>query len=479
LVMRLLFSLKNISLNYLLGDDSSGKNQVAALDDLSLNINENEFLAILGANGSGKSSLAKLLAGLAGKFTGEMIYNGNTITNYSRDIFSDVALILQEPQNQILMPTVREEIAFPLENRKISQDIIAEKTIKIAQQFGLADLLDNNTDQLSGGQITALALVTALVTDPKVVILDEPDSHLDEQARKVLLDFIESSRGKQTIILISQYTDSARNADRCLVLSEGQMSAYGAPHDILSDLSLMVKSQLIVKKDIAKTQTVLKKDNRNIKRQSPILSIKELSFSYNKKTPVLENINLDIFQGEKIGLVGPSGSGKTTLGLIMAGLLKPDRGEVLLENRPLEEFSIGQLRHKITMAMQFPERALIGHTVEDDIAFGPRNLRHNDIKSITEKYLNQFQLSKLRDRHPFTLSGGQKRRTALAGVMAMDSSIVIFDEPTAALDPQTSADFIELLRGEKELTMVIISHDLEMISRLCDRVVALNKGSMS
>jgi energy-coupling factor transport system ATP-binding protein len=474
--MDVLFSLKSISLKYQLADESIGNNQVVALDDLCLDIYENEFLAILGANGSGKSSLAKLLAGLAGKFTGEMIYDGKTITSYCRDIFSDVALILQEPQNQILMPTVREEIAFPLENRKIAPDIIAEKTISIARQFGLTELLDKNTDQLSGGQITALALATALVTEPNVVILDEPDSHLDEQARKVLLEFIEANKGKRTVILISQYPNSAKNADRCLVLSEGRSLVCGAPLDILADRAILEKSRLIARNDATKTPVFQKDKTRKFDRQAPVISLNDVAFSYDKKIQVLENINLEIFRGERIGLVGPSGSGKTTLGLLMAGLLKPDRGKILLENTPIEKIPAKQLRKQITMAMQFPERALIGHTVAEDIAFGPRNLGYNDIESIIEKNLEQFQLNHLRDRHPFTLSGGQKRRAALAGVMAMDTSIIILDEPTAALDPQTTADFMAWLKGERKYTMVIIGHDLDMISLLCDRVITLNKG---
>jgi energy-coupling factor transporter ATP-binding protein EcfA2 len=475
--MNPLYSLKNITLKYPLAADKSAVSAVTAIDNLSLDIFENEFLAILGGNGSGKSSLAKLLAGLAGNYSGDIFYKGEPVINYDRDIFSDVAMILQEPQNQILMPSVNEEIAMPLENRQVPPEQITEKVNQIAGLFGLGEMLDKKTDKLSGGQITALALATALVIDPKVLILDEPDSHLDQSSRDILADFIKKNKGRLTFILISQYPESAKNADRCLILEDGYQLFLGPADQLFQDEPLKEKSRLFPKSP----KTNESKANHPGKypdRFPPILSLKNVSFSYDKVNSVIRDINLEIYPGEKIGLAGLSGSGKSTLGLLMAGLLKPERGEIILNNSPIQKLPIKQLRQAVTMSMQFPERALIGHTVKEDIAFGPINLEYPDIENQVAQKLRQFRLENLGTRHPFTLSGGQKRRAGLAGIMAIDSSIVILDEPTAAMDPQSTAEFIEWLDHDMDHTFVIISHDQSLFSSVCQSMIYLKTGEM-
>lgn len=475
--MNPLYSLKNITLKYPLVGESSDNQFVLALDNLSFDIYENECLAILGGNGSGKSTLAKLLAGLAGPFIGEIRYRGKTIINYERDIFSDVAMIIQEPQNQILMPTVREEIAFPLENRKIPPGQISSKVEAMAKQFRLEKLLDNKTDQLSGGQVTSLALATALVTDPAVIILDEPDSHLDKESRLALLDFIKSQRGKATIILISQFPDMAENADRCLILENGHQLFLGSTKQFIDDSAHKANNRLFPtplkrKSGVGGTIPEVKK----IPNIKPILQVIDVSYSYDKLNPIVKNINLDIYPKEKIGLFGPSGAGKSTLGMLLAGLLKQDKGEILLNDTPIKQISNQKLRRTISFSMQFPERALIGHTIDEDIAFGPTNLGYDDIGTRVDRYIGHFNLAGLRHRHPFTLSGGQKRRAALAGIMAMDTEIIILDEPTAAMDPQAAADFIDWIIADEEHTFLIISHDRHLLDVACCRQIELKNG---
>lgn len=475
--MNPLYSLKNITLKYMNSTENADKQFVVALDNLSLDIYENEYLAILGGNGSGKSSLAKLLSGLVGLFMGEIWYRGTRVNKYERDIFSDVALIMQEPQNQVLMSIVRDEIAFPLENRNVSPEEIDLKVETIARQFGLEKLLDRKTDQLSGGQITSLALATALVTDPAVIILDEPDSHLDKESRLVLREFIESHRGKTTIIQVSQYPKIAERADRCLVLENGNLLFVGSAIQLAGNTSLKEKSRLfpIYPERKSSIEDTASPDTK-IPDIKPILRAIDLSYSYDKQNSILNNITLDIYPKEKIGLLGYSGTGKSTLGMLLAGLLKPDRGEILLKEIPISLISNQELCRTISFSIQFPERALIGHTVAEDVAYGPNNLGYNDIDKRVNLYLAQFNLAYLRDRHPFTLSGGQKRRAALAGIIAMDTEIIILDEPTAALDPQAAADFIEWINADEVHTFIIISHERHFLGTVCGRQVELRGG---
>jgi len=482
--MNYLYSLKNVSLSYpaLGGLDDSQNRFIPGLIDLSLDIYENEFLVVLGSNGSGKSSLGKLLAGLADNVSGEICFKGNTVITYSRDIFNTASMILQEPQNQLLMPTVAKELAFPLENRGVAQNIIESKIKQLAATFVIENLLDKSPDELSGGQITTVALAAGLITDPEIIILDEPDSHFDLKTVDLVNRFLESFRGRKTIIIITQFTDLAAKADRVFILDNGRLATCGKPEEIKSDI-LKLSNNISISDSPGDMCHFDKRENSDVEivrsdKSVPILSLENVSYSYKDDKKVLTEINIDIARGEKIALIGPSGAGKTTLGLIMAGLFKPQHGQVRISIKPLADYSAIDLRRKITMAMQLPERAIFEETVAADIGFGPGNLKMSDIESITNNYLNLFALRDLKDRHPFTLSGGEKRKTALAGIFAMNSEIVILDEPSAALDPKATKELIEILNSTQDRTFIIISHDRDFIRQTATRIIGLREGSI-
>ncbi|MCD6161206.1 MAG: ATP-binding cassette domain-containing protein [candidate division Zixibacteria bacterium] len=476
--MNLLYSLKNINLRYpcigSLPDDDN--KSILALDNLSLDIFENEHLVIQGSNGSGKSSLAGLLAGIAQNISGEIYYKEHKIETYSRQAFENVALVIQEPQNQLLMPTVAKELSFPLENRGYERQAIERKIAEMAELFDLKKLLRQNTDELSGGQTTALAIASAMITDPETIILDEPDSHLDSKAKKVIHEFINQYRDMKTIIIITQFPESARGADRLIILNQGRLADDSKPDDIMANDRIITANQPAALKPISipKENTKIKYDNSD----KVILTLNDISFAYMENKPVLNKISLSIHQNEKVALIGPSGSGKTTLGLIMAGLLQPDSGAVKAGDITLDEFPPGSLRQLVTMALQFPERAFIEETVESDIAFGPQNMGYADISKIVENKLTAFQIGKLRQQHPLTLSGGEKRKAALAGILAMESEITILDEPSAALDPASTNKLINLLNSNNDKTFIVISHDIKFIAKTCSRVIGLNHGSI-
>jgi len=482
--MNYLYSLKNVGLSYpvLGGPDYSSNHFISGLTNLSLDIYENEFLVVLGSNGSGKSSLGKLLAGLADNVSGEIYFKGKKVTAYSRNVFNIASMVLQEPQNQLLMPTVTKELAFPLENRGVNQDIIKSKIAQIAKTFGIEGLLDKSPDELSGGQITAVASAAGLITDPEIIILDEPDSHFDIETRDSVNQVLDSLRGRKTIIVITQFAEFATIADRVVILDGGKLAAYGKPDEIKDDILKLsaIDSNYYSQKDKYHPVESKNSDARimQVDHGSPMLLLENVSYSYNDDKDVLKGINIGISEGEKIALVGPSGAGKTTLGLIMAGLLVPQSGRVCIGKKPLAEYLAIDLRRKITMAMQLPERAIFEETVAADIGFGPINLNLDNIEYIVNDYLDEFDLRTLKDRHPLTLSGGEKRKTALAGILAMQSEIVILDEPSAALDPKASCELINILKSYSDRTLIIISHDLSFIGRTATRVIGLRDGSI-
>jgi|GEM_PF-140712 len=471
--MNPIFSLRNVSLFYRGLDNVS----TPALTDLNFDIYQNEFLIIVGPNGCGKSSLAKLLAGLADHFEGVLMYKGAAVTAYSRRCFDDVALTIQEPQNQILMPTVHEELSFPLEIRGFGKNEIAGKIRETASLFGITDILHAETDRLSGGQISIVAMAAAAIVDPQVIIFDEPDSHFDWRARNAFENYLALCRGKKTIIVITQYPGFGVAADRMAIMKSGKIVAAGKPAELLEDKAFLIGYSLHsgdFAKDMGRRTG---KGSSTGKR--PLLSLSEVDYSYESGGFALKRISLDICEGEKVGIVGPIGSGKTTLGLLICGVLKADSGTVFLDNRPLGEYAPDTLRRMVTMALQFPERALIENTVRNDILFGPRQLGMENLEQIAESLLASFSIEELADRNPLGLSGGQKRKAALAGVFAMNCRLIVLDEPTASLDPASAADLAAVIGADPTTAFVIIGHDLPFLCRVCDRIAGIEDGRLA
>lgn len=221
-----------------------------------------------------------------------------------------------------------------------------------------------------------------------------------------------------------------------------------------------------------------------------IIEVKNLSFTYAIGTPfeinAVDDVSLSINEGEVIGLIGHTGSGKSTFVQMLNGLIKPTSGQVLLEGKDIWEKSkeIRKIRFKVGMVFQYPEYQLFDETVYKDISFGPRNkgLSENEIDETVRKAAKFVGLSdKLLNKSPFDLSGGEKRRAAIAGVIAMDPDVLVLDEPTAGLDPKGREVLLAQIMGyhkERENTIFFVSHSMEDISRIADRVMVMNKGRL-
>ncbi|HAN21455.1 MAG: energy-coupling factor transporter ATPase [Clostridiales bacterium GWF2_36_10] len=220
------------------------------------------------------------------------------------------------------------------------------------------------------------------------------------------------------------------------------------------------------------------------------LSFKNVSVVYGEGTPfrkvALENINIDFPTGEIIGIIGHTGSGKSTLAMLSNGLLKPTSGNIFLENTDIWEKpkEIGKVRSKVGIAFQYPEYQLFEETVFKDIAFGPKNMGLSE-EEINERVKNAAKFCGIDDaslkKSPFELSGGQKRRAAIAGVVAMDPQVLVLDEPAAGLDPLGREEILGGLisyQKQKGSTMILISHSMEDIAKYCDRILVLKEGGV-
>ncbi len=222
----------------------------------------------------------------------------------------------------------------------------------------------------------------------------------------------------------------------------------------------------------------------------PIIA-ENISHVYNKGQPdetyALRDVSFSIEDGEFIGIIGHTGSGKSTLIQHLNGLLKPDSGRILIDGRDImsKDVSLRGIRRKVGLVFQYPEYQLFEETVAEDVAFGPKNLGippdETDQRVREALRLTELDYDEIADRSPFELSGGQKRRVAIAGVLAMRPEVLILDEPAAGLDPKSHVQILEMIRRvreERKVTVILVSHNMDDVARLCSRVFVMEKGEL-
>ncbi len=219
--------------------------------------------------------------------------------------------------------------------------------------------------------------------------------------------------------------------------------------------------------------------------EQPAITVENLSFRYDKRSrqEILSGITFTVKKGEWVAIVGPNGSGKSTLANLLCGLLYPDEGTIRINGITLTEETVWEIRKNIGVVFQNPDHQFIGTTVQDDVAFGLENLNipYHEMKNRVEQALRVVGMWEFRDKDPSHLSGGQKRRVSLAGILALEPDIIIFDEAFTMLDPKSRRDlfsFLKTMRQSRELTMVSITHDMEEAA-LADRIIELTKGRIT
>ena len=230
--------------------------------------------------------------------------------------------------------------------------------------------------------------------------------------------------------------------------------------------------------------------NRKDRELLPILQAENVNYIYSAGTPfkhaAVKDVSFSVEKGEITGIIGHTGSGKSTLLQLLNGLLRPTDGKIIFDGRDIWESpkEIGKIRFKIGLVFQYPEYQLFEETVSEDIAYGPKNMKLSDdeIAQRVKAAANTVKLKEeLLNKSPFDLSGGEKRRVAIAGIMAMKPDIIVFDEPTAGLDPigrETVIKAINDYREQNNATIIIVSHSMEDMALLCDKIIVLNDGNL-
>jgi len=501
-----------------------------ALKDINIIIRDGEFVLISGPSGSGKSTLARSFTGIiphfyGGKISGRVQVQGfDVFKEKTRTIAEKVGMIFQNPENQLFSSDVEREIAFGLENLNFPINVIKKRIEETLDAIRIAHLRKRSITNLSGGEKQKVAIASVLAMHPEVLILDEPTSELDPKSAEEVLTLIQKLNDELglTIILIEHRLDRViQFVDRIIIMDKGKIIRDGPPRKVFSenlvhigihippiiricndlkDLNILVENiPLTVRESRESLSTILnnlilKSSFQNHFKQTfseylqkfeknpPLVEFKNVSFSYEPNNRVLKDINLKIYEGEFISIIGRNGSGKTTLLKHINGLLRPQKGKVIINGIDTRKKSVAQLARMVGFIFQNPSIQFYQDTLEEELIFGLKNFNYedDDIPGLVEEMLKKFDLEKYRTTYPRYLSIGEQQKAALASVLITNPKIIVLDEPTHGMDYKQKTIFLDYLNNyrKKGNSVILVTHDVESIAEYSDRVVLLSEGAI-
>lgn len=509
------------------------------LKGVELTIKKGEFIALLGRNGSGKTTFSKQLNAILRPSEGTVTVDemGTRDAEKLYEIRQHVGMVFQNPDNQMVAANVEEEVAFGPENLGMESDTIVARVKQALEQVRMWKRRKTAPNHLSGGQKQRIAIAGILAMHPDYIVLDEPTAMLDPKGRKEVMEALQRLNQEQemTVILITHDMEEAALASRVILLADGQVRFDGTPEDFFGEDALLAEMGMeaplsyrvrkLIDSDVfekkigdarveeatidkrekaaeydktgreweASSELVDKKKNKKAEAETDeknqaLLSLQHVSYIYSPGTAyekvALDDVNLSLGKGEIVGLAGHTGSGKSTMIQLLNGLLKPTSGTVTFEGKDIHAkgYSGNYLRSKVGMVFQYPEHQMICDTVWEDVAFGPskQGLTGEACETRVEEALRFVDLpEKYYQASPLQLSGGQKRRVAIAGVLAMHPEYIILDEPAAGLDAAGKREIFDRIRRmsrEQGIGVLLVSHSMEDLAEYADRIIVLDDG---
>ena len=432
------------------------------IENSDFRLDYGEISLLAGASGAGKSTVLSLICGIIpnltpGEMSGNILINGENIQGRPlREICREVGVVLQNADSQIIQQFVEDEIAFGCENFNFPPDVIKERIDFSCNQM----LLDPGweTHTLSGGQKQRLITASTLATDQKIILLDEPLANLDIQGADSLMRSLKAltENGYAVLIVEHRIDMIIKYADRVWVLDDKQIKKIENVREYLNNLSDIISDT---------SQSTVPGDN--------LISLKNISYKV-KDRVILNDLSLDIQKGERLLLLGENGCGKTTLLRIIARLQKPSSGE-MSQNIVPNPKRTKQWFRKVGVVYQNPNYQLFMPTVEEEVSYNA------DSPEYAENILNLFDLEPIRDKHPQSLSEGQKRRLTIAAVLAGKPDLLLLDEPTVGQDFEglrKMTDILNEIHTKTGNTMITVTHDKRCAEALCERAVIIENGSI-
>jgi energy-coupling factor transport system ATP-binding protein len=501
------------------------------LSDVSLRIDEGDFVLVVGPSGAGKSTLLRCINGLVPHFYGGTIEGSVRVAGRDpvalepRCMSETVGFVFQDPEAQAVVDVVEDELAFAMENQGLPLTTMRKRVEEVLDQLNIAHLRRRALSTLSGGERQRVAIASVLTLHPQVLVLDEPTSQLDPQAAEEVLDtLVKLNRDLGLTIVLSEHRLErvVQYADRMLYMpGPGEQPQMGAPREVLADVPLVPPLVELGKRlGWSPLPLTIKEARRFVARgggegaseparramesaateaatgsaaSEPArravesaatkaelaIEIRNLHFAYNGHR-ALRGVDLTVRRGEFVALMGRNGAGKTTLLKQCMGLLKPGEGQVRVMGHAqrTQRATVEALARHIGYVPQNPNALLFADTIADELSF----TRHAQGLAQTDDttLLETLGLAEMRDRYPRDLSVGERQRVALAAVLAGDPELILLDEPTRGLDYSQKASLIAFLQEQKRLgkTVVVVTHDVELVAQCAERVVLMGDGEI-
>ncbi len=481
--------IENLSFRYRRRED-------LALQEISFAVQPGQILLIAGASGCGKTTLARCINGLIprsykGEMQGSILLYGQDPSSLSLARVSQlVGTVLQDPERQILGIRVVNEVAFGLENLGLPRPEIIERVDEALEHLGILHLRERETFNLSGGEKQKVALAGVLAMKPGILLLDEPLASLDPASAQEALALVRRLADEgMTILMVEHRVEDVLNIhpDRVLFMKEGRIHYAGPPDQLDENVDfreVKLPAPLIIQHAAAApaqeyARPLLAHDPNEAQ---PLVQFRDVGFSYDEERSVLQGINLDIRQGDVIAVLGANGAGKTTLVKHAIGLLKPKHGEVLVNGRKTADLSVAEIAANLGYVFQSPSHMLFAPSVQEELAFGPKNLGHSEeaIQNQVTEAIHIVNLSGLEEQPPLALSFGQQKRVSIAAILSMQSKILIMDEPTAGQDYKNYLNFMDAILGLPSFKAILfITHDIDMAVIYANRVLLMHAGSLA
>ena len=477
-----------------------------AISDCTFSVKKGEKIMLCGASGSGKSTLLRLLKrelSPRGELSGNITLMGKDRSELSdRESAEKIGFVMQSPDSQTVCDKVSAELAFGLESFGVKSGEIQSRVGEMAAFFGIEPLYDRDISTLSGGQKQLVALCSVMVTDPDILLLDEPTAQLDPVAARELLGILDRLNKEMGVTIIIAEHDPEELFDSCdkiLYLAKGKTEFFGTPAltakyfvenalegflpetaktfaRLCDNLPLNVRQGRAKLEKLGVTD-IPKQAVTDTERAEPYaLQCKNLWQRYEKNSPdILKGCDLGIRKGECYGLLGSNGGGKTTLLRVICGLCKPYMGTVSLFGKKQKAYKNGSLFHEMLAFLpQEPVTMFVKESVREDL------LQSGD-KVAVENVSQRMGIEHLLDRHPWDLSGGEIQKCAFAKILLADPKIIVLDECTKGMDSfakKALGDILLSLKNEGR-TILLVTHDLEFAAQYCDRCGLLFDGKIA
>lgn len=494
------------------------------LKDVSLGINQGDFILLLGPSGCGKSMLTHCMNGLIpnleeGEMRGDVIVGGkNTKTSKICEFAPIIGMVFQNPDDQILSLKVVDEVAWGVENMGLPHDEIVRRVEEFMAITEISHLKERLTFAISGGQKQKVSIASNLAMCQDVLILDDPTTDLDPVCKAEVVSLLArlyKEQGKTFIVIEHELNDLIELSNRLVIMDSGRVVLDGSPGELMAQhYDDMVRLGTNMPQHVEIAHAVLegshhieryptKKEEafeilRDFVRQhplpavenpsqtkacgDPVVSVRDLRFSYDPQRPILKGLNFDICQGELVAIVGANGSGKSTLINNLVGLLHPDSGKVLVEGKDTTKVKISELAKNIGYVFQNPDHQLFTNTVATEVGFSLKihDVPKDEMDRRVAETLKIVGLENCGDRHPFSLSRGQRQKLAVATALIHQPRIMLLDEPTTGQDRKSLSGLLNMMSSlnKQGNTTIIVTHDMDVVAAFATRVIVISEGQI-